>query len=476
VSFIGCCVPPPEYNAQQAAYVLTEDPIGFLTINMTNLTLGNFFDISTTSEDGWDANDDATMDAYVYSPTLELFVFLIGSVAGNGFGRITAIESTGSMRWTRSNADQGQGDSNQDGVVDEDDYNPLPNWTWDPAVVTPILSHDNATVLINFASEAVTICAFNLSTGYRSWNITNLQEDDNILEEGFPVPSNAAMGGLLGSTSSGVIHAGLYDRNTAFNGGSTANFNSGMVTSNTDLGTVNTNNSWVYSDTLCFGNYQGGIRGTPVLGPANLYASDQFWGQLGWNQQDLSSTIYNNQVASAYTPMALQMSTDRTILLGMRSQAFPTAYVARSGMIKWTTRTTGLTCDTRSVQRNPSPVVYRDQVYYACGSVWYAFNTANGSLYNYGNATMEENGSQGLFVAMSIVGGVLYTTERHFGMPLSYVTAWSTLPTGVEVDPSEVPSLAPTMISSDDADTSSGLSLNVGRIPWCTLGFAVLLL
>jgi hypothetical protein len=89
---------------------------------------------------------------------------------------------------------------------------------------------------------------------------------------------------------------------------------------------------------------------------------------------------------------------------------------------------------------------------------------------------MEENGSQGLFVAMSIVGGVLYTTERHFGMPLSYVTAWSTLPTGVEVDPSEVPSLAPTMISSDDADTSSGLSLNVGRIPWCTLGFAVLLL
>lgn len=157
-------------------------------------------------------------------------------------------------------------------------------WTWNPSVVTPILSLDNTTVYINFASEVVSLAAFNLTNGEGLWNISNLEDDPTILRSDLDVPPDAALGGLLLFGNNALV-AGLYDRyevNPATTGSApkVSTFNSGLLRINTVTGTVDVKDSWIYDNSRCFGNYQGGIQVIPVLGLANVYASDQFWGRL----------------------------------------------------------------------------------------------------------------------------------------------------------------------------------------------------
>jgi hypothetical protein len=451
--FTDFVVPPPLYNANQTGFALTKSPVGFQVIYLKDGAMGPYVDIQQ--------DRDVSIDAYVYSPATSIFTFLIRSIDGAGYGRIAAYQSYGEALWTLSNAADD----------DVDDNNPdtrlLSGWTWDADVVTPILSLDNSTVYINFLSEVVALAAFNLTTGDILWSISSLNDYSVVMGEStVEIAPDAALGGMLLAETS--IYAGIYDRYVANHTGATSTFNSGFLHIHTENGTVNTNNSWVYDGPYCLGSYQGGIRGTPAWGTSNVYASDQFWGMLAWSQRNLTNLVYNTHLQNEYTPSALVMSDDKSVLFGLRDGIYPTGYIPQSGFVKWTTKTIRLQCDTMSVSRNPPPVVEGNVVYYSCGNVWYGFLVNNGTLYNYGNATtIYSNHQQGLFVSLSVVDGVVYTTENFVGMTLSYITAWDTLPTNAVEEPSQAPTTSSTDTATIDSTASPSSSTTTTIVICC---------
>ncbi|KAG7370672.1 hypothetical protein IV203_019242 [Nitzschia inconspicua] len=435
-AFTDFVIPPPMYNTNNVGYVLLRNPVGFQVVNLRDGVSGDVFVVQQ--------GNDVSIDAYVYSPTSEIFTFLIGNIDGPGYGRIAAHTRRGNALWTLSNA--------------LDTTSPLPGWNWDPDVVTPILSHDNTTVFINFISETVSIAAFDLLTGDVVWNISNLEDDPVIIEKDFDVPPRAALGGLALAGSSGIL-AGLYDRDSINpRSGASSSFNSGLLRINAMNGTVDTDSSWIYDQTLCFGRYQGGIRGAPAMGFANVYASDQFWGQLAWSQRNLTTLVYNKQLQNEYTPSPLVLNEDRSIMLGMRNQLYPSGYIPRTGLLIWTTRTTRLQCNTKAVSRNPPPVVDRDVAYFSCGTTWYGFWAKNGTLYKYGNATVASNGEQGIFISLSVVDGIVYTTEIFESRALSFVTAWDARQ-AVDIDEQQT-SEAPSMTDEESVEGTDSTPLS----------------
>ena len=477
-SFLTCVVPETDIDdtieyASPIGYVLTENPIGFQIVNVSDGTPLTFYDIHET-------NMDTTIDAYTYVPYANVFFFLISSIAktnnndgslptGTGIGRIAAYDaSTGSGLWSFTN-DPSLLTSSSDDVSESARESPILNWRWDPNVVTPILSTNHSCIFINFVTGA-SIAAFNVSNGAILWNTTLEDIQNQFLSsedsngDTINLSPNATLGGMR-LHGSHTIYAGLYDGM-----GNDRNFNSGFLAINADDGLLRMNSDslgtsiWYKSESSCSADYQGGIIGIPRPGKQiRIYVTDQFWGLMGFIQLNVSSISYKTQIPNDYSPVSLAISDDFSTLFGFRDQKYPTAFKARSGYVEWSqVPGTGhpadsAECDTTSIPRNPPPVVDRHTVYYACGRVWYGFNITNGDVVTYGTVVdpTSSNGEVSVpyFISMELVNGVLYTTETD-GIGSSYVTAW-----GTNHDPEYAYDY-----EDDDAVSSAGLARHTAAI------------
>jgi hypothetical protein len=429
-------------STRNLGYAFSQNPVGFQAINLTTGSRRTFF--------GIDSDDKLQMiDNFVFVPSINGFVFLIRSKdqsttttastpserqsstapyrGGSFYGRIAAFRVTGGGLWSYMN---------------NDINSPIYNWTWNPTALTPLRSEDDDVVYINFLSPVVSVAAFSPVNGTILWN-TTLQDYTDFL------PTKAAVGGM--TVHGDTIYAGLYDKNL----NRTADpFSSSLIKIDTTAGTTSPSDSWVWCGVDCNRSYKGGIVGAPVLGSTQVFATDRFMGVIALSQSNISNLLFSSNVGNDYSPMPLAISDRLTSLLGIRNELYPFARRTSNGLISWTTRAGRLQCDTRSANPNPPPIVNNGIVYYACGTVWYAFVINGGSVYNYGIATTTPDGVTGIFVSMQIVNDILYTTEVT-GTGASFITAWSTIPNRgdnnsttmsptTSTDSTTPPSIAPT--------------------------------